>query len=242
MNEDLQANTPAFFTLDGFDGALAKRMLPVIHDALQDNTEAWTTLVANEPNLRERLQSQGLETPEQFDSIRWDQATLLFTSGMAVTNEQLPLQIGERLTRERFGRFPHQDGSALGYFLEHIRPNRSITDNDGEDMYDNIVSLIDQKSVPSPPKSPVGKVSKSSTKFLVKQIWLLSFTLMTRWLCEPCWIRCGSPPQKRLPAPPQNSCSNNIESLFFVGARWRVINAARPANQIVIPVALASTT
>lgn len=144
MNEDLQANTPAFFTLDGFDGALAKRMLPVIQDALQDNIEGWTTLVANEPNLRERLESQGLETPDQFDSIPWDQATLLFTSGMAVTNEHLPLQIGERLTRERFGRFPHQDGSALGYFLEHIRPNRSITDNDGEDMYDNIVSLITQ--------------------------------------------------------------------------------------------------
>lgn len=144
MNEDLQANTPAFFTLDGFDGNLARQMLPTIQDASQGQTEAWTNLVNNEQKLMERLDSQGLVSPMKFETISWDQATLLFTSAMAITAEGLPLQIGERLTRERFGRFPYTDGSGLRYFLDHIRPNKSITENDGGEMYDRIVSMLTQ--------------------------------------------------------------------------------------------------
>ena len=144
MNEDLQAKTPAFYTLDGFDGALAQRMIPALHDASQDRTASWTALVTNEPALLDRLTSQGIENPESYGTISWDHATLLFTSAMAITSEHLPLQVGERLTRERFGRFPHKDGSALEYFLEYIRPNRSITENDGGDMYERIITLLTQ--------------------------------------------------------------------------------------------------
>ena len=69
---------------------------------------------------------------------------ILFTSCVELTNDGRPLPLGETMTRERFGRFPYGDGSALGYLLEFMRPNRSITDHDGQSIYDGLVQLLEQ--------------------------------------------------------------------------------------------------
>jgi hypothetical protein len=107
-----------------------------------DSGEAWKSLVSQEEALLERLNSQGISTHNDLSSIKWDHATLLFTTTIELSKDGRPVPLGEILTRERFGRFPWEDGSLLGYFLTYIRPNRAITDNDGQDIYDTIVSLL----------------------------------------------------------------------------------------------------
>ena len=144
MDEQLQASTSAFFTLDAFNGALAVEVMNAVEEGQVSNPEPWSALVKADEHLQVRLLEQGIENPEDFNAIGWDPATLLFTTCVELNTDGRPLPLGERLTRERFGRFPHGDGSALGYFLEHIRPNRSITDHDGQVMYDSLIDRLQQ--------------------------------------------------------------------------------------------------
>ena len=144
MDEEIQASTTAFFTLDAFDGDLASPLMAAIEQAMNGDEQEWNNLVEAQPTLRERLVQQGIETPSSFATIRWDPAMILFTSCVELTTDGRPLPLGETMTRERFGRFPYGDGSALGYLLEFMRPNRSITDHDGESIYDGLVQLLEQ--------------------------------------------------------------------------------------------------
>ena len=144
MDEEIQASTTAFFTLDAFDGDLASPLMAAIEQAMNGDEQEWTNLVEAQPTLRERLIQQGIETPSSFTTIQWDPAMILFTSCVELTSDGRPLPLGETMTRERFGRFPYGDGSALGYLLEFMRPNRSITDHDGQSNYDGLVQLLDQ--------------------------------------------------------------------------------------------------
>ena len=144
MDEEIQASTTAFFTLDAFDGDLASPLMAAIEQAMNGDEQEWNNLVEAQPTLRERLIQQGIETPSSFTTIRWDPAMILFTSCVELTNDGRPLPLGETMTRERFGRFPYGDGSALGYLLEFMRPNRSITDHDGQSIYDGLVQLLEQ--------------------------------------------------------------------------------------------------
>lgn len=139
MDEHAQASTSAFYTLDAFNGELALDVMRAIEAGCAGDGTAWKELLAEHEPLSKRLKDQGVAQPEEFSSIGWDPATLLFTSCVELNSDGRPLTLGERLTRERFGRFPYGDGSALGYFLEFIRPNRSITDNDGQAIYDGIL-------------------------------------------------------------------------------------------------------
>ena len=144
MDEEIQASTTAFFTLDAFDGDLASPLMAAIEQAMNGDEAEWTNLVEAQPTLRERLIQQGIETPSSFTTIQWDPAMILFTSCVELTSDGRPLPLGETMTRERFGRFPYGDGSALGYLLEFMRPNRSITDHDGQSIYDGLVQLLEQ--------------------------------------------------------------------------------------------------
>ena len=88
------------------------------------------------PNRLSTQESKSLRILKRFSGI---QRRLLFTVCVEITADGRPLPLGDRLNRERFGRFPYGNGSALDYLLEFIRPNRSITDNDGQDIYDLII-------------------------------------------------------------------------------------------------------
>ena len=144
MDEEIQASATAFFTLDAFDGDLASPLMAAIEQAMNGDEQEWSNLVEAQPTLKERLIQQGIETPSSFATIRWDPAMILFTSCVELTNDGRPLPLGETMTRERFGRFPYGDGAALGYLLEFMRPNRSITDHDGQSIYDGLVQLLEQ--------------------------------------------------------------------------------------------------
>jgi hypothetical protein len=146
MDERALSTTSPFYTLDAFNGERATAVMLAIEAAMQGNGHLWEELVKNDDLLAKRLRDQGLESPESFSSIQWDNAMLLFTACVELTNDGRPLALGETLTRERFGRFPYGNGSAMAYLLEHIRPNRSITDNDGQALYDRMVDGLEHLS------------------------------------------------------------------------------------------------
>tara|TARA_B110000444_G_scaffold117829_1_gene110894 strand:+ start:43370 stop:44056 length:687 start_codon:yes stop_codon:yes gene_type:complete len=142
MEELPLASTSPFYTLDACNGLLAENIINALELTGDDSVEAWKNLVNQEKRLLDRLNSQGITAQHDLSSIKWDHATLLFTTTIELSKDGRPVPLGDILTRERFGRFPWEDGSLLGYFLAYIRPNRAITDNDGQDIYDTIVSLL----------------------------------------------------------------------------------------------------
>jgi len=139
MDESALSSTSPFYTLDAFNGEWASHLVTAVEDAEGGNNTTWENFITQYGDVAQRLKSQGIKMPESYESIQWDPATLLFTVCVEITGDGRPLPLGDRLNRERFGRFPYGNGSALTYLLEYIRPNRSITENDGQDIYDSII-------------------------------------------------------------------------------------------------------
>jgi hypothetical protein len=144
MDRKTVSSTTPFYTLDPFNGALASELMPAIEHAQHGDTLVWEALIEREAALKQRLTEQGIVEPTHFTSIRWDSANLLFTSCVELNTDGRPIPIGENLTREQFGRFPFGNGSALEYLLEHIRPNKSITEHDGESIYTDLLQGLNQ--------------------------------------------------------------------------------------------------
>ena len=72
MDEQTQASTSAFFTLDAFNGELALQIMNAIEEGHAGNVESWEALVKSDEELHRRLTEQGISKPEEFTSIAWD--------------------------------------------------------------------------------------------------------------------------------------------------------------------------
>ena len=114
MDEALADTTP-FLTLD----PVISNRLQVVQDALLSGS--WKDLVSSDDELRIRLITQGVKTPEKRESISWDDANLFFLSCIDVTGDGKPNHLEAGISKERFGRFPYGDGSPLSYLAEWIR-------------------------------------------------------------------------------------------------------------------------
>lgn len=114
--------TTAFITIDAFDGQRALKVIEALESHQEGNKASWIDLLDNDEDLRTRLRQQGLASPEERDSISWDDATLLFVSCIGKNDAGQKYQLGDGRIRDRFGRFPWGDGSSLNYLLEFIRP------------------------------------------------------------------------------------------------------------------------
>lgn len=119
----VDGGTTPFLTFDACDGEQAQRVLSALDAFKRGNEKKWTSLVNSNAALGRRLTDQGIEQPSRRSEIPWDDPTLLFISCVKLTPEGRPIPIGEPQIRERIGRFPWGDGSALNYMLEFIRPN-----------------------------------------------------------------------------------------------------------------------
>ena len=132
--------TTAFYTLHSCDGEIAMQISEVL---LLDNdakNTAWFNLIEANPSLRERLIEQGMSDPTNIDSISWDDAMILFLCAINHDEEGNPMGIGERLKREKFGRFPFSDGSLTNYLIEFLRPN--VRMNNSREVFDRIIELL----------------------------------------------------------------------------------------------------
>jgi len=140
---DLDGNndsTTSFFTLDACDGELAIKIMTVLSLNGNDLEKSWKQLLFDNPQMEARLRSQGIDTPSSRGSIEWDDAMILFTCTLEINNQNRPVQLGEQLSKERFGRFPWGNGSATNYLLEFLRPNNSSAST--KESYDGMMKLL----------------------------------------------------------------------------------------------------
>ena len=114
MEEAMETTTP-FLTIDPM---ISNRLSPVFN-AL--NGGDWGKVIDNDGDLLIRLVAQGVENPVKRSSIPWDDANLFFLSCLDTTKNgrSRPLEAG--ISKERFGRFPYGDGSAINYLREWMR-------------------------------------------------------------------------------------------------------------------------
>ena len=73
MEEALESTTP-FLTID----PMVSDRLETVFSALTDGD--WNSMIANDEELQARLISQGVENPEDRNSIKWDDANIFFLS------------------------------------------------------------------------------------------------------------------------------------------------------------------
>tara|TARA_B100000287_G_scaffold431775_1_gene489698 strand:+ start:456 stop:1139 length:684 start_codon:yes stop_codon:yes gene_type:complete len=132
--------TTAFYTLHSCDGEIALQISEILLLTNKAKNEAWMQLIRNNPSLEQRLINQGLSKPVNLETITWDDSMLLFLCSINVDEEGKPIGIGESLKREKFGRFPFNDGSITNYLIEFLRPNVKVKNSN--DVFDSIVQLL----------------------------------------------------------------------------------------------------
>ncbi len=117
MEEAFESTSP-FFTIDPM---VSNRLEGVFSALIND---AWAEFISSDDDLRTRLKSQGVEEPENRDSITWDDANLFFLSCVYLTTIGQPAPLEAGMSKERFGRFPYGDGSALSYVRTWVRDSK----------------------------------------------------------------------------------------------------------------------
>ena len=138
--DSLSESTTSFFTLDACNGEIAEKIISTLSKTSDELNSQWLEMIEENDEINSRLRSQGIDDPSSRISISWDDAMILFTCSIVVNNQQRPVPLGEQLSKERFGRFPWGNGSAIGYLIEFLRPNtRNSTDNKD---YDNLILLL----------------------------------------------------------------------------------------------------
>ena len=142
--DDYDSSTTSFFTIDACDGVLAERMMQVLANTGTKALDMWKTLIEDNPVLDSRLRSQSVDEPKNRKSITWDNAVILFTCTLELNQQQRPIQLGEQLAKERFGRFPWGNGSAIEYLLEYLKPINVSKHSKGDNKFDEIILLLNK--------------------------------------------------------------------------------------------------
>lgn len=135
MESDNISTTP-FYTLDAIDDEI---FALIIKSKENDN---WKDILQNN-SVKDRLLSQGINA-EGRNEISWDDATLLFTLGLKLDSNNIPIKLGDLKNRERFGRFPSSDGSALNYFSEYTKATHRDSNLVTRPTFDELMLLINK--------------------------------------------------------------------------------------------------
>ena len=135
MESDNISTTP-FYTLDAIDDEIFALIVK------SEKDEDWKEILQNK-SIKDRLTSQGIIALER-NEIRWDDATLLFTLGLKLDNNNIPIKLGDLKNRERFGRFPSTDGSALNYFSEYTKATQRDSSLVNRPTFDELMVLINK--------------------------------------------------------------------------------------------------
>ena len=117
MDEALESTT-AFFTID----PMVSSRLVTLQDALVIGN--WGEAVKEDQDLESRLKTQGIEDPQNRDSIPWDDANLFFLSCVKLSPIGQPMPLEAGISKERFGRFPYGDGNPMTYLRNWVRDSK----------------------------------------------------------------------------------------------------------------------
>ena len=135
MESDNISTTP-FYTLDAIDDEIFALIIK------SKNSDDWKDILLND-SVKDRLTSQGINALER-NEISWDDATLLFTLGLKLDSNNIPIKLGELKNRERFGRFPSSDGSALNYFTKYTKATHRDSNIVNRPTFDELMVLINK--------------------------------------------------------------------------------------------------
>ena len=135
MGSDNIATTP-FYTLDAIDDEIFALIIK------SEEEKNWKEILQSN-SIKDRLNSQGITALER-NQISWDDATLLFTLGLKLDNNNIPIKLGDLKNRERFGRFPSSDGSALNYFSEYTKATQRDSSLVNRPTFDELMVLINK--------------------------------------------------------------------------------------------------
>ena len=132
--------TTAFYTLHSCDGEIALQIAEVLSLGDNEKSQSWNKLIQENPSLEQRLTDQGISQPSNLNSISWDDSMILFLCSINVDEDGKPMGIGESLKREKFGRFPFDDGSLTNYLIEFMRPNVRVSNSN--EVFERILHLL----------------------------------------------------------------------------------------------------
>ena len=132
--------TTAFYTLHSCDGEIALQIAEVLSLGDNEKCQSWIKLIQENPSLEQRLTDQGISQPSNLNSISWDDSMILFLCSINIDEDGKPMGIGESLKREKFGRFPFDDGSLTNYLIEFMRPNVRVSNSN--EVFEKILHLL----------------------------------------------------------------------------------------------------
>ena len=179
MEEALESTTP-FMTID----PMVSNRLESVYSALKDGD--WKSLILNDEELKERLQSQGVENPEDRSSIKWDDANIFFLSCVALSPIGQPLPLEAGISKERFGRFPFGNGSALSYLRDWIRDSKRNPDS--LEILSDLLEKLDSRMSGTSMERGIGRLDMRGWLTLKETIDL------RKALTSKCWMPAASEP------------------------------------------------
>jgi len=179
MEEVLESTTP-FMTID----PMVSNRLESVYSALMDGD--WKNLILNDKELKERLQSQGVENPEDRSSIKWDDANIFFLSCVALSPIGQPLPLEAGISKERFGRFPFGNGSALSYLRDWIRDSKRNPDS--LEILADLLEKLDSRMSGTSMERGIGRLDMRGWLTLNETIEL------RKALTSKCWMPAASEP------------------------------------------------
>ena len=179
MEEALESTTP-FMTID----PMVSNRLESVYSALQDGD--WKSLILKDEELKERLQSQGVENPEDRSSIKWDDANIFFLSCVALSPIGQPLPLEAGISKERFGRFPFGNGSALSYLRDWIRDSKRNPDS--LEILADLLEKLDSRMSGTSMERGIGQLDMRGWLTLNETIEL------RKALTSKCWMPAASEP------------------------------------------------
>ena len=178
MEEAMDTTTP-FLTIDPM---ISSRLTPVFNALNGGN---WSKMLDADGDLLIRLIAQGVENPEKRTSIPWDDANLFFLSCLdtTVNGRSRPLEAG--ISKERFGRFPHGDGSAINYLREWMREyNKPEIFAEMTDLLDNLATRMSGTSM----ETGVGRMN------ILGWLELPDITKLRKGITAKCWRPAADEP------------------------------------------------
>ena len=179
MEEALESTTP-FLTID----PMVSNRLESVYSALLDGD--WKSLILSDGELKERLQSQGVENPEDRSSIKWDDANIFFLScvDLSPIGQPLPLEAG--ISKERFGRFPFGNGSPLAYLREWIRDSKRNPES--LEILSELLEKLDSRMSGTSMERGIGRLDLRGWLTLNETIEL------RKALTSKCWMPAANEP------------------------------------------------
>ena len=179
MEEALESTTP-FLTID----PMVSERLESVHSALLNG--GWESLILNDLELKKRLESQGVERPEDRSSIKWDDANIFFLSCIALSPIGQPLRLEAGISKERFGRFPFGNGSPLTYLRDWIRDSKR--DPESLESLSELLEKLDSRLSGTSMERGIGRLDMRGWLTLDETINL------RKALTSKCWMPAANEP------------------------------------------------